>query len=157
MASGYRPAKRHHLIAFAPLGEAIPLRLRLGRGAIGLIVSFWYEIEREVGSLGGGWAVRNVAFSYEVLDRAGQELVVYHWHPIFKGPEFPHLHLSSRIGDLPLDGDGAVVALGDMHLPTGFVPFAAVVRLLIAEFGAAPRRDDWEEVVAGSNQERLPS
>jgi hypothetical protein len=43
------------------------------------------------------------------------------------------------------------VALAEMHIPTGRVRFADVVRLPIAAFGVAPRRGDWEAVLAAED------
>lgn len=88
--------------------------------------------------------VRTIAYSYDILDREGRELLAYHWHPRTVGPLFSHLHISSRIGTLPVGRNVRPVALGEMHLPTSHVPFGAVVRLLITEFQIAPRRGDWE-------------
>jgi hypothetical protein len=49
----------------------------------------------------------------------------------------------------PIDvGEGVdPVALAEMHLPTGFVTFEEIVRLLIAEFGIESRRADWEAIL----------
>ena len=60
----------------------------------------------------------------------------------------PHLHLSGRLP--PLDPGPATepAALGEIRLPTGFVTLADVVWLLITEFGIAPRRADWEAILA---------
>jgi len=85
---------------------------------------------------------------YRILDPSGHELLAFHWHPGAAGPAFPHLHLSSRIGDLPIGGNEPPVALGSMHIPTGPVLLAAVARVLIAEFDIAPRRADWAEAIA---------
>ncbi len=35
------------------------------------------------------------------------------------------------------------------HLPTGYVSLADIIRLLIRDFGATPRRRDWESVLSG--------
>jgi hypothetical protein len=34
-----------------------------------------------------------------------------------------------------------------MHLPTGFITLADIVRLLIDEFGVEPLRADWRDVL----------
>lgn len=86
---------------------------------------------------------RAVGYRYRVLDLEGRELVAYHWHPEGVSPvTYPHLHLSSRLAPIPVGRGGEPVALGEVHLPTGFVAFADVVRLLIVAFGVQPRRTD---------------
>ncbi len=96
----------------------------------------------------GRWSVETIAYWYHILDREGRELLAYHWHPRTVGPVFPHLHISSRIGTLPIGRNVPPVALGEMHLPTSHLPFAAVVRLLIGEFQIAPKRGDWDAALA---------
>lgn len=65
---------------------------------------------------------------------------------------YPHLHLSGRLPPLELGSRAGSVRLGGMHLPTGGeigqVTLGDVVRLLITEFGVAPRRAGWRRVVA---------
>jgi hypothetical protein len=39
------------------------------------------------------------------------------------------------------------IDLDDRHIATGPVTLAAIVRMLIEEFGVAPRRGDWREVL----------
>lgn len=97
---------------------------------------------------GARYVARTVGYRYQVLDPQGQELLAYHWHPTGVSPvTYPHLHLSSRVRPIEVGQDADPVALGEMHLPTGFVAFADVVRLLIAEFGAQPRQTDWAAIV----------
>ena len=85
-----------------------------------------------------------------MLDAEEREVLAYHWHPVGVSPvTFPHLHLSGRLPALDAGPRQEPLRLGGMHLPTGgMVTLADVVRLLIAECGVAPRRADWERVLA---------
>ncbi len=94
------------------------------------------------------WRVETVAYWYQILDREARELLAYHWHLQTVGPAFPHLHISGRIGTLPVGRNVPPVALGEMHLPTSHVPFAAVARLLVTELRIAPMRRDWQATLA---------
>jgi hypothetical protein len=88
---------------------------------------------------------------YHFAESDDREILAYHWHP--DGSSWmrtPHAHLSSRIPAIPVSG-GDAIALADMHLPTGFVTVAEIVRLSIVEFRVVPRRDDWEAVLASSS------
>ncbi len=40
-----------------------------------------------------------------------------------------------------------MIAISDLHLPTGVVSLASIVRFLIEEIGVEPNRDDWDEVL----------
>ncbi len=93
--------------------------------------------------------VRTIGYRYRVLDPLDREVLSYHWHPTGVSPiTYPHLHLSRRLSPLDLGPHQEPAALGEMHLPTGFVTLADVVRLLITEFGVAPRRANWEAILA---------
>jgi hypothetical protein len=99
-----------------------------------------------------GLLVSTSAYRYHILDRDDREILAYHWHPEGVSPVTePHLHLSGRLRPLDIGAPDTPVALGEMHLPTGIVSLAHVVRLLIAEIGVEPRRDDWETVLRSSN------
>lgn len=150
LASGYRPSAAPHSVTFAPRGDAVPLRSRSGFRGVDLFVSHRYRIVEAAGADRGAWKAATAAYTYDILDRSGRELLTYHWHPDDAGPDFPHLHVSGRIGALPIGENQPPIALGTMHLPTGLVSFAAVVRLLIDEFAVAPRRDDWRNLIAAS-------
>ncbi len=88
-----------------------------------------------------GWRAILVGYWYALHDER-HEIFAYHWHPE-QTPNvvFPHLHLEA--------GSGVTRAeLTRAHLPTGFVPLAAVLRLILADFGAEPQRDDWQATLA---------
>ncbi|MBA3413692.1 MAG: hypothetical protein H0U10_00505, partial [Chloroflexia bacterium] len=146
LASGYRPAQKPHVVSFAPRSDPAPLRLRSGQVGLALRVALRYEIVEAMPSSPPSWAVLPLGYSYDILDRDGREIVVYHWHPFGIGPSFPHLHVSGRVGDLSLGAGLPSVAIGSAHLPTGYVELAAVIQLLIAEFEVSPRLGDWRRV-----------
>src|SRR5206468_2507992 len=110
--------------------------------------SFRYDYEiLPTGDALRRFETRVAGYWYEIAGADGRELIAFHWHPVGASPiTFPHLHLSSRIGSIAIDGDNKV-ALGEMHIPTGPVEMGDVARLLIAEFGAQPRRLDWAAVL----------
>jgi hypothetical protein len=130
-------------VAFRPFDRPAPVALR---GGDRLLFSVNLQIELTAAS-DGTPASRIAAYRYHILDRDEREILAYHWHPEgASSVRFPHLHLSSAIGPMPLP-HGGVVALDQMHLPTGIVPLGDVVRLLLVEFGVTPRRKDWEAVL----------
>lgn len=91
--------------------------------------------------------VRDTGYWYEIGDASGREIIAFHWHPAsVSSMTFPHLHLSSRLGMLAIN-DASSIALGEMHIPTGFIEVADLVRLLIVEFGVEPRRANWESIL----------
>lgn len=95
------------------------------------------------------WQVTTVMYEYRLLDRYERELLVYHWQPgpDFLGPSHPHLHVSASLAAQVDAATRREIALDKVHLPTGQVSIAAYVRSLITEFGIAPLRDDWREVL----------
>ena len=124
LATGYRPATQPHTVAFAPRGQAVPLRSASGPRGIALFVSQRYAVEA-VERDHEPWSASSIAYRYDLLDRDGREILTYHWHPDDAGPAFPHLHISGRIGELHVGEGLPPVALGDMHLPTEQIAFAA--------------------------------
>ena len=90
-----------------------------------------------------------VSYEYRLLDHDGRELLVYHWQPgpDFLGPDHPHLHVSASLSAQTSALERRSIDLDKLHLATGRVSLASVVRMLIAEFGIAPRRHDWAEVL----------
>lgn len=98
-----------------------------------------------------GYDVRTVGYVYTLLDLHERELLAYHWHPVGRSLiTTRHLHLSNQVPPLDLGRGADPVALADMHLPTGSVWLADLVRLLIAEFGIESRRPDWQTVLQQS-------
>ncbi|MGH2561437.1 MAG: hypothetical protein ACRDJH_20425 [Thermomicrobiales bacterium] len=112
-----------------------------------LAVKHDLSIVRSAESRGGFEAV-TTAYSYRILDHGGHEILAYHWHPAGASPVTrPHLHLSNRIQAITADRGGGIVTLAEMHIPTGFVGTADVVRLLITQFGVEPKRQNWADIL----------
>ena len=88
-------------------------------------------------------------YEYRLLDRDEKELLVYHWQPgpDYLRPDLPHLHVSASLTAQTSAVDRQSIDLDKIHLATGRVSLASVVRMLIAEFRVAPRRPDWTETL----------
>jgi hypothetical protein len=93
------------------------------------------------------WRVETRMYQYRLLDHNERELLVYHWQPgaDFLGPDHPHLHVSASLSAQTSSIDLQTIDLDKLHLPTGRVSLASVVRMLITEFRVAPLRPDWAE------------
>lgn len=104
-----------------------------------LSVAHFYRIVEEPGPR-GPWRVQTAGYSYIIHGEEGHELFAYQWQPHGRSPvTTPHLHLGSGL-------DAPDTQLPKVHLPTGRVSIEEVIRLAI-ELGAAPLREDWEEVL----------
>ncbi len=138
-------ASRPEYVSFAPPNAPVPLRLRSGAR-----IAFSFRYDYEIVPTTDAWRrfeTRDLGYWYEVGDADGREIISFHWHPLGASPiSFPHIHLSTRIGSIDIDGSHSV-AVGEMHIPTGRVSLTDVVRLLIAEFDVEPRRTDWESML----------
>lgn len=88
-------------------------------------------------------------YRYRLLDRDQTELLVYHWQPgpDFAGPDHPHLHVSAAVRAKVDAMTTRTIDLDKLHIATGLVSLAAIVRMLIAEFDVAPQRADWRETL----------
>lgn len=89
-----------------------------------------------------------MSYEQRILDRDDREVLAFHWHPTgLSNVTDPHLHLSSRLGQIEMGRNQAPLDLAEMHIPTGFVTLEDVVRLLITEFGITPLRSDWDALL----------
>lgn len=79
------------------------------------------------------------AYSYQIRERDGPEIILFHWHPFANQVPFPHLHMAG--------GGGSVAIEGRRHIPGGRVSLHAVVRFAIVELGVRPLRQDWERIL----------
>lgn len=96
---------------------------------VGLIARLEYRVEPAADG-GEGFQVQTTNYRYHILDRDGREILAYHWHPEgVSSVTDPHLHLSGRLNPLDTGPRDVPIPLGDMHLPTGIVSLAQVVRL----------------------------
>ncbi|MEZ4563760.1 MAG: hypothetical protein R2853_13590 [Thermomicrobiales bacterium] len=135
-------------------GQPQPNQFRLtthgGVGELDVRIALNYVVE-VVGVQ--AFAARTTSYQYVASDIAGQQLVIYDWHPTGRSPVIsPHLHipaartvvLEQREGS---PRAGARTHLGTLHFPTGPIGTATVVDMLIREFGVDPVRKDWERVL----------
>lgn len=147
LASGHRPSPQPYAVTFAALGRAVSLRAVNRNRRLSFFMAYEYRVV-EVSGGRRSYQVQPAGYRYRLLDTEERELLAYHWHPV--GPSsvtYPHLHLSGRLHPLELGGEDGPIAFGEIHLPTGFVTLADVVRLLIAELAVVPRRSDWPAVL----------
>ncbi len=122
----------------------IPLRTRDGLWSVQLSAEIQYTIDRD----DDYFRVRNTAYAYRLVDREQREVLTFHWHPTgISSVTHPHIHLSGRLPTLDLGPGSRSVALGDLHIPTGPITLTDIVRLLIVEFGVAPRRPAWAAIL----------
>ena len=134
---GYYVADAPHILM---LNRGRPSRVG-GTSRIRLAFHQYYRvIQTEVPRV--QWMVSEEGYEYKILDTHGREIIVYHWHPVEHNPiAFHHLHIEH----------GAQVGREELqtaHLPTGYVSVADIFHLLIVDFRVAPRRDDWESILA---------
>ena len=92
---------------------------------------------------------RTEMYEYRLLDHDHTELLEYHWQPgaAYAGPDEPHLHVSASLNARTDAVSTRSIGLDKLHVATGLVSLAAVVRMLITEFGIAAQRADWREIL----------
>jgi hypothetical protein len=91
--------------------------------------------------------VVTVSYQYVISDQQQRELLAFHWHPEGISVERdPHVHIGPGIVNAGAGDLGKVFS--NIHIPTGHVPLARVVRMLITEFGVEPNRQDWDAVLS---------
>lgn len=80
---------------------------------------------------------RPVLYHYRVLEKDGGEILAYQWTPSAQPPEraYPHLHIGSLVTS---GSDFLPKRFNRLHLPTGPVSLAAVIRFLIEELEVEP-------------------
>jgi hypothetical protein len=112
---------------------------------VGLEIGMRYEIIEEPGER-GPWKVRTRGYMYSVQTADGAEMLAYHWHPVGQSTETrPHMHL----GSVTLQPD--LVITKKTHIPSGGrISLESVLRLCVRELGVAAARDDWEQLLADS-------
>ena len=97
------------------------------------------------------FAVHTTGYRFLVSDIAGQALIAYDWHPTGLSLVItPHLHIPAARSVVLAQRHGTPRAdtrtyLGSLHLPTGQISLADIVRMSITEFRVDPTRDDWEQ------------
>jgi hypothetical protein len=114
---------------------------RLSLGVFQRFVIESYEEERS-----SQFYTRTIEYAYQVLTRGGEELLAFHWTPqadVRYYRTHPHLH----VGSVLISGDAPIANVPKLHIPTGVISLASVIRLLIEELGVRSRRDNWREIL----------
>lgn len=137
-----------HTIAFP---DPVSLRASAG-GPSGLFLDVAHVfaiVESERSRFRRSWRVSTRMYEYRLLDHDHEELLVYHWQPgsDFEGPDHPHLHVSAALMARLDAVTRREIDLDKLHVATGHVSLASVVRMAITEFRVAPQRHDWRETL----------
>jgi hypothetical protein len=126
-------------LEFLPSGASVNLKRARSFERLPFLFSYELSVEPPVGN--AHWMNASVV-SYWINIGAGA--FEYHWHPVGASPvRTPHLHVNPRA-----DSISGAVSLERLHLPTGPVSLAAIVRFLITELGVEPNRADWVRILA---------
>lgn len=144
--AGYDPGALY-TVAFGRMADPVALPAKAG-GSSGLLLDIrqlYAIVPDHVADRAPAWRVRTRAYEYRILDGLEQELLVFHWQPnaLGGGPDYPHLHVSATVEARSASSASQRFSLEKRHVPTGRVSLAAIVRLLIAEFGIAYRHRNW--------------
>lgn len=91
-------------------------------------------------------------YLYAVNDLSGRELFAYHWHPQgMSHVKTPHLHISGtdsiQLPGRPGNPELTRLSLSRAHFPTRAVELAELLRFLIRDLEAQPRKQDWAQVL----------
>jgi hypothetical protein len=113
--------------------------IRLSNGLL-IVIDLRYRVVQDVEPKGPR-KVSVAAYFSTLANAARQEIISYQWHPA--GPSrvtFPLLHLgqASRVG---------YGEVGQAHFPTGHITLQSFSRLIVTDFGVAPRRADWDAIL----------
>ena len=124
----------------APLG---------GRGAA-LALSLAMRFRVEPATVGDDrWEIRTFAYSYLVF-RDDREVVGYHWdhEGVGSAVRIPHVHRGKDLphAGLPRADRDRLGWLAAAHMPTGPIPFTAILRTAIRDFGVEQRRSHGESI-----------
>jgi hypothetical protein len=106
-------------------------------GPIFLTVSMRVEVAR-IDIPNAPFDCRLTGYWYEIRMPGDRELIAYHWTPEIGGNQrpFPHLHIGSVVAS---GGQVMPNQFNKLHIPTGLLPAAAIVRFAIEELGVSVR------------------
>lgn len=142
-------ARNSSNVRVAEFSAAASLRSPAG-GPAGLLLDLAYGfdvVESVHAPLRQRWQAATRMYEYSLLDDSHRELLVYHWQPQSRGPDHPHLHVSAALNAQVDAVTRREIGLDKLHIATGQVSLAAMVGMLITEFGIAPLRHDWRETL----------
>lgn len=131
---------------------AVPFEYALARRSAGLANLFLgfnqrYRILRNhQATREQSYRVTTTYLEYAIFDHNQREILVYHWHPQGKSNVItPHFHVGSAV--LDTTGHEMGKTFSRLHLPSGHVTIADVVRALIEEFNVRPIHERWDETL----------
>ncbi len=89
------------------------------------------------------------AWSYEIFDDEGQEILAFQWSRD-ELPKPPHVHVGSAL----LRGSAHPLAKGfsKLHIPTARLSIEEVIRFLITDLNVIPLREDWDAVLRAGQE-----
>jgi hypothetical protein len=135
-------------IGFAPVERPASLRTHSRRRSLFMLLEVNVQAVAADGTPKEFNAIPR-GYAYEILDRDGHEIIAYHWHPLgLSTVKYPHEHLSNQVRPIELGRNQEPLPLADLHIATGLVPLAHIVRMLIEEFEVEPLREDWNMVLS---------
>ena len=150
IASGRRSTGATIRVLFAPEGDPILLRSRAsGRSFLFLMV-----LDNVITTSADQprFTTLPTTYIYQVLDRDKNEILAYHCHPLSRSTVTePHLHLSDKVRPIDLGRGLSPLPLADLHLATGPMTLAHIVRMLIEEFEVDPLDDNWHGVLQAAS------
>jgi hypothetical protein len=141
-----RGTDRTFALGFDPAHVPVVLRSESRRRTIHLFAII--EVQVSAATASADLYLEERTYIYSLHDTSQHELVSWHLHQLSSSDvTYLHSHVSSRIGPLELGRGLDPLPLADLHIPTGFVDLADIVRFLIAEAGIRPRKSDWQTVL----------
>ncbi|HET7037205.1 MAG TPA: hypothetical protein VFI42_16080 [Thermomicrobiaceae bacterium] len=127
-------------------GNPAPLR---GPLKLNFTVAQQYRLTQDVAGP-APWRAITSAYLYLLQDAQGAELFSFHWNPSGAGAVHrPHLHLGQALAGPSTLGERF---LSKLHVPSGYVSLAAVVRFAIEELAVSPLRPDWRNLLSARDQ-----
>src|SRR5215216_1238166 len=96
------------------------------------------------------WEIQTFAYAVS-LYRGEREIAAYHWEPEAIGAGAvltPHVHFGKDLSSSSMSSEdrNLISTLASAHMPTGTVPFAALLRTAIRDFGVEPLRHQTESI-----------
>ena len=105
------------------------------------------------------WEIQTVSYAYLLL-YGGREIASYHWNFEATGAGAvltPHAHFGKELPNLAMSPEDRAIlgTLASAHMPTGTVPFTALLRTVIRDFGVEPKplqRESMEDARVRTDQ-----
>jgi hypothetical protein len=126
----------------------VPLS-RSGKHVIRLSLSLLFRVEPPDENA-ERWEIQTLGYTY-LLFFVDREIAAYHWDHDAAGSgsvRSPHAHVGKELphSAMLLEDRDRVSALSSAHMPTGTVPFTAILQTVIRDFGVEPLRFQGESM-----------